>query len=107
MSQADPAPPHPGESPESLRAWYDQHRIGDEVLYDITTQAATSLAALLVQRQLGASNDRDREHWAARAHLVTQQQAALDPDDRDGLVAQQQAWLDEAASLAKQAADPA
>jgi hypothetical protein len=108
MSQADPAPPHPGESPESLRAWYDQHRIGDAVLYDITVQAATSLSALLVQRQLAATDDHERERWAARVHLVCRQQAALNPGDRGGLIAQQQAWLNQTDVLtAKQGAGPA
>ena len=100
MSHAGPATPRRDVLPGSLRAWYDEHRIGDSPLYDITTQAATSLSALLVQRQLAASDGRERDHWAARVQLVSRQQAALDPTDRAGLIAQQQAWLDEADALA-------
>ncbi len=99
MSQAVPARPGADVSPGSLWSWYEEHRIGDAVLYDMTVQAATSLVALLVQRQVAATEAREREHWAARVRLVSQQQAALDPDDRAGLVAQQEAWLDEADAL--------
>src|SRR5260370_23071223 len=99
MSHAGPGTPWPDVSPGSLRAWYDDHRIGDSALYDITAQAATSLSALLVQRQLAASDGRERDHWAARVRLVSRQQAVLDPSDRAGLIAQQQTWLDEADAL--------
>jgi hypothetical protein len=100
MSHAGPASPRPNVSPRSLWAWYDEHRIGDSALYDITVQAATSLSGLLVQRQLAAGDVRERTHWAARVRLVSRQEAALDPGDRAGLIAQQQAWLEEADALA-------
>ena len=102
MSHVGPATPRRDVSPGSLPAWYDEHRIGNSPLYDITTQAATSLSALLVQRQLAASDGRERDHWAARVQLVSRQQAALDPTDRAGLIAQQQAWLDEADALTRE-----
>ncbi|HEY5222487.1 MAG TPA: hypothetical protein VIJ18_05485 [Microbacteriaceae bacterium] len=86
---------------ESLRAWYDEHLVDDVVLYDITAQAATSLSALLVKRQLTAADALEQEHWGARVRLVAQQQRALDPADRAGLIAQQQAWLEEADALAE------
>ncbi len=102
MSHAGPATAWPDVSPGSLRAWYDDHRIGDPALYDITAQAATSLSAILTQRQLAAGDGRERDHWAARVRLVSRQQAALDPGDRGGLIAQQQAWLDEADALTRE-----
>jgi hypothetical protein len=102
MSHAGPAAPWPDVAAGSLPAWYDDHRIGDSPLYDITAQAATSLAALLVQRQLAAGDGRERGHWAARVCLVSRQRAALDPGDRAGLIAQQQAWLDEADALTRE-----
>ncbi|EXJ52838.1 hypothetical protein [Microbacterium sp. MRS-1] len=93
----------PGTIPaESLRAWYDARHVDDVVLYDITAQTATSLSAVLIERQLAATDEAEREHWAARVRLVDQQQAALNPEDRAGLIAQQQAWLDEAHVLTGQ-----
>jgi hypothetical protein len=50
-----------------------------------------------------ASGTIEREHWNARLRLVKQQRAALDPADRVGLIAQQQAWVDEAETLAPSA----
>jgi hypothetical protein len=84
---------------ESLRAWYDSHHVDAVVLHDMTEQAARSLAALLIERRRTATDAREREHWDARLRLVRQQQAALDPDNRAGLIAQQQAWLEEADAL--------
>lgn len=84
----------------SLRERYDEKRIGDTVLYDITVQAATSLSSLFVKRQLTAATEQDREHWAARARLVERQRAALNPGDRAELIAQQEAWLEEIENLA-------
>jgi hypothetical protein len=83
----------------SARAWYDQRLVDDVVLYDITAQAAVSLSALLIQRRRAAQDGLERDHWSARLRLVKQQRSALDPDDRAGLIAQQQAWLDEARAL--------
>lgn len=102
MSHAGPAMPRPDVPPGSLWAWYEEHRIGDSVLYDITAQAAASLSGLLVQRQLAASDVREGDHWAARVRLVSRQRAALDPNDRGGLIAQQQAWLHEADALTRE-----
>lgn len=84
----------------SLRERYDERRIDDVVLYDITMQGATSLSSLIVNRQLAASTEQDREHWAARARLVARQRAALNPNDRAELIAQQEAWLEEIEILA-------
>lgn len=94
----DSEQPH-SASRELLRAWFDDHLVDDVVLHDITTQAATSLSGILVQRQLSAPDEREAAHWAARARIVKRQVASLDPDDRAGLIAQQQAWLDEARAL--------
>jgi len=95
----------PGTIPaESLRAWYDDQQVDDVVLYDITAQTATSLSAMLIARRRAAGDEREREHWSARMRLVAQQQAVLNPEDRAGLIAQQQAWLDEAHVLSDQAA---
>ena len=89
---------------ESLRAWYDDEpRVSDVALYDITAQGATTLTAVLIERQLATTDERERGYWAARVRLVNQQRAALDPDDRLGLIAQQQAWLDEIDALTGQA----
>lgn len=89
--------------PQSLRAWYDSHLVDDAVLYDITAQTATSLSAVLLSRQRAASTLLEVEHWAARGRLVAQQAGTLNPDDRAGLIAQQQAWLDEMDALARNA----
>ena len=90
-------------APESLRAWYDGHHVDDAVLYDITSQTATSLSAVLLSRQRIAVTPLEVEHWAARGRLIAQQVGLLDPEDRAGLIAQQQAWLDEMDSLARSA----
>ncbi len=89
---------------ESLRAWYDDEpRISDVALYDITTQGAITLASVLIERQLATADERERAYWAARVHLVNRQRDALNPDDRLGFIAQQQAWLDEIDALTGQA----
>ncbi|MDI9890174.1 hypothetical protein [Microbacterium sp. IEGM 1404] len=89
---------------ESLRAWYDDEPlVSDVALYDMTAQGATTLASVLIERQLATADEREREYWAARVRLVNQQRTALDPDDRLGLIAQQQAWLDEIDALTGQA----
>ncbi|MDR2252357.1 MAG: hypothetical protein LBD97_00600 [Bifidobacteriaceae bacterium] len=90
----------PGAIPGgSLLSWYDEHRVGDVALYDITRQAASVLSATLLERKRAAPEGLQREHWAARRRLVRQQVEALDPADRPGLVAQQQAWADEIQAL--------
>ena len=67
---------------ESLRAWYDDEpRVSDVALYDMTAQGATTLASVLIERQLATTDEREREYWAARVRLVNQQRTALDPDD--------------------------
>lgn len=102
MNPAGPGASWPDVAPGELRAWYDDHRISDSALYDITAQAAVSLSALLAKRQLAAGDERERGHWAARIRLLSRQQDGLDPGDRAGLIAQQQAWLDEADALTRE-----
>ncbi|WP_424441759.1 hypothetical protein [Microbacterium sp.] len=69
------------------------------MLYDIARHTASVLASLLLNRRRGAGDEAEREHWAARERLVMQQVKALDPDDRAGLIAQDEAWEDEARAL--------
>jgi hypothetical protein len=82
-----------------LRAWFDEHLVDDVALFDITRQAASVLSSMLLQRELAASDDLEREHWGARRRLVKQQVGVLVAGDRAGLVAQQQAWADEIQAL--------
>ncbi|MDR1441891.1 MAG: hypothetical protein LBJ02_05825 [Bifidobacteriaceae bacterium] len=84
---------------QSLLEWFDEHRTDDVALYDITRQAATELSAVLLARKRAAANDVEREHWEARSELVRRQVDALDPQNRAGLVAQQDAWADEIDAL--------
>ncbi|MDR2565252.1 MAG: hypothetical protein LBC97_04175 [Bifidobacteriaceae bacterium] len=84
----------------SPRARDDEATIDDVVLYDIAAQAATSLSALIIQRRRASSGGLERRSWDARMRLVKQQRAALGRQDRAGLIAQRQAWLDEAEALA-------
>jgi hypothetical protein len=84
---------------QSLLEWFDEHRTDDVALYDITRQAATELSAVLLVRKRAAASDIEREHWEARRELVRRQVDALDPQDRAGLVAQQDAWADEIDAL--------
>jgi hypothetical protein len=73
--------------------------VDDVALYDITRQAASELSAVLLERKRAAADDVERGHWAARRALVARQADALDPRDRGGLVAQQQAWAEEIQAL--------
>ncbi|HWK20924.1 MAG TPA: hypothetical protein VNR37_09195 [Microbacteriaceae bacterium] len=83
----------------SARAWYDEHHVDDVALYDITRQAATLLSSILLARKQAAGDELEQEHWAARRRLVKRQAAALNPEDRAELVAQQQAWAHEIQAL--------
>ncbi|MDR2567664.1 MAG: hypothetical protein LBC97_16745 [Bifidobacteriaceae bacterium] len=86
-------------TPWSARALRDERLADDVALYDITRQAATVLSSLLLQRMRGAEDDAARAVWAARRRLVKRQVLALDPGDRAGLVAQQEAWAAEIDAL--------
>jgi hypothetical protein len=77
----------------------DFTHVSDVMLYDIARHTASLLASILLNRQRDATDDAEREHWAARERLVMQQVQALDPDDRAGLIAQNEAWEDEADAL--------
>ncbi len=77
----------------------DFTHVSDVMLYDIARHTASLLASILLNRQRTATDDAEREHWAARERLVIQQVRALDPDDRAGLIAQNEAWEDEASAL--------
>ncbi len=87
------------ETIEQLHAWYDQHYVDDIVLYDITAQTATSLAALIIGRRCRAADEADRTRWDAELRRVDQEKATLDPEDRAALIAQQHAWLQQARML--------
>jgi hypothetical protein len=87
-----------------LRAWFDEHLVDDVALFDITRQAASELSAMLLERKRTAADDLERDHWAARRNLVRRQVEGLDPRDRAGLVAQQQAWADEIQALEAESA---
>lgn len=77
----------------------DFTHVSDVMLYDIARHTASLLASILLNRQRAATDDAEREHWAARDRLVMQQVQALKPDDRAGLIAQNEAWEDEAHAL--------
>ena len=93
---------HGARSGVSLTDWYAQQLVDDVVLYDITAQTATTLSSLIVKRQLAAPDERHAAHWAARARLVKTQKNALNPEDRTGLIAQQEAWLEEIDALTRE-----
>ncbi|MGO0605319.1 MULTISPECIES: hypothetical protein [Micrococcales] len=46
-----------------------------------------------------ATDEDERAQWASRRRLVKQQTRALDPTNRTGLIAQQQAWMRQAHDL--------
>lgn len=77
----------------------DFTHVSDAMLYDIARHTASLLTSLFLNRQRDATDDAEREHWAARERLVMQQVQALDPDDRAGLIAQNEAWQDEDRAL--------
>ncbi|MGO1560444.1 hypothetical protein CZ771_00095 [Actinomycetales bacterium JB111] len=73
----------------------DFTHVSDVMLYDIARHTASLLTSLFLNRQRDATDDAEREHWAARERLVMRQVQALNPDDRAGLIAQNEAWVDE------------
>lgn len=92
--------PRSAAAAESLRGWYDDKPpVSDVALYDMTTQGATTLASILIGHQLASTDERKHEYWTARVRLVNQQRDTLKLDDRLGLIAQPQAWLDEIDAL--------
>lgn len=65
------------------------------MLYNATMQTASSLDGLLVALWREADSDDERTHWVARKALVDDQRHAVDPHDRAGMVAQQEAWMEQ------------
>lgn len=67
----------PGTIPaESLLAWCDARLVDDVVAVRHHPQTSTSLSAVLIERQLAATDEAEREHWAALVCLIDQQHAA-------------------------------
>ncbi len=77
----------------------DFTHVSDVMLYDIARHTASLLIAELIARTDAATDESDREQWEARLRLVDEQVAALNPDDRAGLIAQNEAWDDESHAL--------
>lgn len=78
----------------------DFTHVSDVMLYDIARHTASLLIAELIARcDAAAMDESDREQWEARLRLVDEQVAALNPDDRAGLIAQNEAWDDESHAL--------
>lgn len=84
---------------EMPRVRPDFDHVSDAMLYDITRHTASVLSSGLLARKNAAGDDAEREHWAARRRLVKQQVRALEPADRSGLIAQEEAWEDETRAL--------
>lgn len=77
----------------------DFTHVSDVMLYDIARHTASLLIAELIARSDAATDESDRERWEARLRLVDEQAAALNPADRAGLIAQNEAWDDESHAL--------
>lgn len=77
----------------------DFTHVSDVMLYDIARHTASLLIAELIARSDAATDESDRERWEARLRLVDEQVAALNPADRAGLIAQNEAWDDESHAL--------
>jgi len=77
----------------------DFAHVSDVMLYDIARHTAFLLIAELLARVDTAANESDRERWEARLRLVDEQIAVLNPADRAGLIAQNEAWDDESHAL--------
>ncbi len=77
----------------------DFTHVSDVMLYDIARHTASLLIAELIARSDAATGESDRERWGARLRLVDEQVAALNPADRAGLIAQNEAWDDESHAL--------
>ena len=77
----------------------DFTHVSDVMLYDIARHTASLLIAELIARADAATNESDREQWEARLRLVDEHVAALNPDDRSGMIAQNEAWDDESHAL--------
>ncbi len=77
----------------------DFTHVSDVMLYDIARHTASLLIAELLTRSDAAPDESDRERWEARLRLVDEQVAALNPADRAGLIAQNEAWDDESHAL--------
>lgn len=74
------------------RARPNYSHISDAMLYDIARHTASVLSAILLNLCDAVQDDAEREHWEARFRLVAQQTKALDPDDRAGMIAQDEVW---------------
>lgn len=70
----------------------DYDHISDAMLYDIARHTASVLSSILLNLKNDASDDAEREHWAARRRLVKQQIKTLDVNDRVGIIAQDEVW---------------
>lgn len=88
-----------GTASELPRVRPNFDHVSDAMLYDIARHTASVLSSGLLARKNAASDDAEREHWAARRRLVKQQVRALVPTDRSGLIAQEEAWEDETRAL--------
>ncbi|MCL6423573.1 hypothetical protein Bequi_09280 [Brachybacterium sp. JHP9] len=77
----------------------DFTHVSDVMLYDIARHTASLLIAELIARADAATDESDQEQWEARLRLVDEQVSALNPDDRAGLIAQNEAWDDESHAL--------
>lgn len=70
----------------------DYSHISDAMVYDIARHTASVLSSMLLNLSDAATDDAERGHWTARRRLVKQQVNALDPDDRTGIIAQDEVW---------------
>ena len=77
----------------------DFTHVSDATLYASARHPASLLIAELIARADAATDESDQEQWEARLRLVDEQVSALNPDDRAGLIAQNEAWDDESHAL--------
>lgn len=87
-----------GDAP-AARTRPDFTHVSDVMLYDIARHTASLLIAELLARVVAADDEVERDRWEARVRLVDEQVAAMNPDDRAGLIAQNEAWDDESHAL--------
>jgi hypothetical protein len=69
------------------------------VLYDILADTATRLGGRYVALARTAETDTERRERRQRMHEIEDQKEAVDPDDRDALIAHIKQWRTELSHL--------
>ncbi|MEU3017062.1 hypothetical protein ABZ635_06665 [Nocardiopsis sp. NPDC007018] len=76
-------------TPEERRFYADSPTT---VLYDIFADTATRLGGKLVALARAARTETEGRQWRQRMYEIEDQKQAVDPDDRDALIARIKGW---------------